>query len=269
MDVFRCSCQRLMIECPFWQEVQDRALAAGIEDFALGDFRLKFGRPGLFHRIRTGSLRWTLAEKVRDATFNVVPWHTRTMRRIGRRNREFANIVLDATKKRVFADTSKEATRVHHLHRYLEMDLRAVHLVRDVRGVVSSSLRRHGEQLDVGAAAAGWSRTNRTLMRHLRELEPSRRTLVRYEDLCRDPAGTMAALYAFCGVDPSVLPGPLVSYQSQHLLGNRARLQPPTEIRLDERWRSSLSSRDLAAIASSAAPMMELLYPGAIDPLLH
>lgn len=263
MDVFRCSCQRLMNECPFWQAVQDRARAAGIDDFALGDFGLRFGPPGLLHRIRTGSLGWTSAEEIRDTIFNLIPWHARSMRRLGQRNRQFANIVLDVSRKRVFVDTSKEGRRLQYLHRYLGMDLKAVHLIRDVRGVVSSSRRRHGAQV-VGAAAAAWSRTNRTIIRHLQELDPSDRTLVRYEDLCRDPAGTLAALYAFCEVDPAAAPKPLVSYQSQHLLGNSARLQPTTEIRLDEGWRSSLSSNDLAAITRAAGPVMQSLYPGAL-----
>jgi hypothetical protein len=266
MDVYRCSCQRLMIECPFWREVLTRARAEGIEDFALGDFRLRFGTPGLFHRIRTRSLRWTLAEDIRDAVFNMLPAHAQSMRKLGQRNRQFANVVLDVTNKRVFVDTSKERMRVRYLHRYLDMDLKAVHLIRDVRGVVSSSRRHHGAQVDVATAATAWSRTNRTLMRHLQALDPSNRMLVRYEDLCRDPTETLAALYGFCHVDPSAAAaGPLVSYQSQHLLGNPARLQPTTEIRIDERWRSSLSSHDLAAIARAAGPVMQWLYPRALD----
>lgn len=261
MDAFRCSCQRLMTDCPFWQEVQIRALAAGADDFALADFRLRFGKPGLLHRIETGSLRSTLAEDIRDALFNVFPMHRRPMRKLGQRNREFANIVLDVTKKRVFVDTSKEGMRLRYLHRYLDMDLKAVHLVRDVRGVIASSRRRFGAQVDVGAAARAWAANNRTLMRHMQALDEDDRMLVRYEDLCRNPEGTMAALYRFCGVDPLAAPTPSVSYESQHLLGNRARLQPTTEIRLDERWRSSLSSDDLATIAMASRPVARLLYP--------
>jgi len=265
MDVFRCSCGRLMIECPFWQEVQSRALAAGIDDFALSDFRLRFDNPGLLHRIQTGSLRSTLAEDIRDGLFNVFPSHRRSMRRLGERNREFANIVLDVTNKRVFVDTSKEGMRLRYLHRYLEMDLKVVHLIRDVRGVVSSSRRRFGAQVDAGSAARAWARNNRTLMRHVQALDEDDRMLVRYEDLCRDPEGTMAALYRFCGVDPSAAPSPSVSYESQHLLGNRARLEPTTEIRLDERWRTSLSSEDLVAIMRASAPLARALYPDAMD----
>jgi hypothetical protein len=265
MDVFRCSCQRLMTECPFWQEVQNRAPAAGIEDFALSDFRLHFGKPGPLQRIRTGPLRWTRAEDIRDAVFNFVPSHERSMRKLGQRNRQFANVVLDVTSKRVFVDTSKEGMRLRYLRRYLDMDLKAVHLIRDVRGVVSSSKRRHGAEVDVAAAAKAWARTNATLMRHLKALDASNRMLVRYEDLCRDPAGTMAALYDFCGVDPAAVPRPSVSNQSQHLLGNRTRLQPTAEIRLDERWRSSLSSEDLAAIVRAADPVARSLYPSTVD----
>ena len=67
MDVYRCSCLRLISECPFWQEVQTRAGAAGIEEFELADFKLRFDGPGAFHRLRMGSLRSTTAENIRDA----------------------------------------------------------------------------------------------------------------------------------------------------------------------------------------------------------
>ena len=267
MDVFRCSCQRLMTECPFWQQVQSRALAAGINDFALGDFRLRFGGGGILHHMRTGSLRWTAAENIRDALFQTFPSHERRLQELGQRNRAFANIVLDVTNKRVFVDTSKEGMRLRYLSRYLGMDLKAIHLVRDVRGAVSSSMRRDGRGADVGAAARAWARSNATLMRHLAALDARNRTLVRYEDLCRDPEGTMAALYSFCGVEPSNVPGRSVSNNSQHLLGNRARLRPTTEIRLDERWRSSLSSDDLAVIAKASAPVFRSLHPDAVDVL--
>lgn len=265
MDSFRCSCQRLMTECPFWQEVQSRAPAAGIEDFDLSDFRLHFGKSASLQRIRTGSLRWTRAEDIRDAVLNLFPPHQRSMRNLGQRNRRFANVVLDVTNKRVFVDASKESMRLRYLRRYLGMDLKAVHLIRDVRGVVSSSRRRHGAKVDVAAAAKAWARTNGTLIRHLAALDASNRTLVRYEDLCRDPAGTMATLFAFCGVDPAAVPGAIVSNESQHLLGNRTRLQPTAEIRLDEGWRSSLSPEDLAAIVRAADPVVRSLYPSAMD----
>ena len=42
------------------------------EDFMLGDFRLRFGKPGLFPRLLTGSLRSTLAEDMRDAVLRAI-----------------------------------------------------------------------------------------------------------------------------------------------------------------------------------------------------
>lgn len=261
METFRCSCQRLMVECPFWQEVESRASAAGIEDLSLGNFGLRFSKPGFLHHVRTGSLRSTVAEDIRDIAFSFFPPHQKSLRKLGERIRAFANIILDVTNKRVFVDASKEAMRLRYLHRYLGMDLKAIHLVRDVRGVVSSSKGRHGNNVDVGAAASAWARTNSTLMRHLDSLNASDRTIVRYEDLCGDPKGIMAELYAFCGVDPSMAPGGSISNESQHLLGNRARLKATTEIRLDERWRSSLSSHELATITHASAPLSRSLYP--------
>jgi hypothetical protein len=266
MAAFRCSCQRLMTECPFWQEIQARMRAVGFDDFRLDDFSLHFGRQiGVLPRIQTGSLRWTLAEDIRDALLSHVPGHERTLRALGRRNQAFANAVLDATEKRVFVDASKEAMRLRYLQRFLDTDLRAVHLVRDVRGVVSSSKRHHGDQVDVRIAARMWSRTNATLMRHLRRMDPGKQMVVRYEDLCRDPEETMASLFAFCGVDPSITQPLAVSYRTQHLLGSRGRLESTAEIRLDESWRSSLSQEEIALIRKASMPLLRWLYPSAID----
>jgi len=265
MAEFRCSCQRLMIDCPFWRQVQDQMKAIGYADFELADFGVHFGRQvGRLHRIRTGSLHWAPVEELRDTALNLVPAHNQALHTLGRRNQALANVVLEITGKRVFVDASKEPMRLGHLNRHLDMDLRAVHLVRDVRGAVASSKRRYGAQTDVGAAAKAWARTNATLMRHLNKLESHRHTLIRYEDLCRDPAGTMASLYAFCRVDASV--APVLSYETQHLLGSRGRLESTTEIRLDDGWRSSLSRHELARVWEASRSVMRSVYPSAVGP---
>lgn len=260
MGGFRCSCHRLMVECPFWREVQVRMRASGFEDFSLGNFGLNFEGQGPLRRLHTGSIRSTFLEDLRDAVLSGFPQHEQSLRRLAERNQAFVDIVLEITGKKVFADASKEPMRLRYLHRFLQIDLKAVHLVRDVRGVAASAVK-HGTQRDVAAAARMWARTNATIMRHIDRLDPDNRNIVRYEDLCQDPGGTMAKLYAFCGVDPLVGETLPTTGEPQHLLGNRTRLEALTEVRLDESWRSVLSPEQLETIRSESSSVARSLYP--------
>ena len=258
LATFRCSCGRLMVECPFWREVQDRMQGMGFEDFTLGDFGLRFDAPGPARRFRVGSLHWSIAEDIRDAALSLIPRHDRSMREVALRNQAFANVVLAITGKRVFADASKEPMRLRYLHRLLNMEMKALHLVRDVRGVAASGAK-HGTQPDVRAAARMWVRVNATLMRHLDRLSPESRMIVRYEDLCRDTDAVMAKIFAFCGVDGFLGDALSGGSRSQHLLGNRSRLEGMTEIRLDESWRSLLTEADLATISRESSSFAQEL----------
>ncbi len=260
MATFHCSCTRLMVECPFWQEVQANMRAKGFSDFTLSNFHLRFDhRAGFLGRLESGSLASTVAEDLRDAVLDLSAHRRKKLRALGQRNQAFAETVMTLTGKPIFVDASKERMRVRHLHRLLEMEFRVVHLVRDVRAFVASS-QRHGLSNGPGAAARTWTRTNQTIMRHLASLKPDDRMLVRYEDLCRDPKGTLDSLHAFCRVE-TLLASLQPDYRAQHLLGNDRRLEAASDIRLDERWRSTLQPGDLAEVWKQAKPLARSLYP--------
>jgi Sulfotransferase family len=139
-----------------------------------------------------------------------------------------------------------------------------IHLVRDVRGVVESTLRRGKLDISATDAARRWARTNEAIMRSAGGIDSERRMLVRYEDLCADPAGTMRRLFTFSGVDPDIDVARIVA-REQHLLGNNMRLSGVDEVRLDERWRTSLAPGDLVDIIRSSGRTQAALY-GTTDP---
>jgi sulfotransferase family protein len=263
MDTFRCSCQRLMTDCPFWLAVLAAMRERGYHDFKLGNFALNFSRApnGWLERARSGSLRWSALEDLRDRLFSIVPSHAAALRDIGSRNRSFAETILAMTDTKVFVDASKERMRIRYLNRYLGMDVKVIHLIRDVRGVVDSVARHAGLPIDLAGAAQDWASTNRTLLRHIKRMAPSQHRLVRYEDLCAAPEATLAALYQFCGVDPNF--GMRSTDDTmQHLLGNARRLEAGwSQIRLDERWRTSLGAGDLSRIMAGAGDIGRRFYP--------
>lgn len=248
-----------MIECPFWHAVQARMVAEGYPDFELGNFAMRFDTGDrTLERLYSGSLRWTILEDLRDWALHAGGLDGR-FRELGRRNRAFATVVTDILGKSVFLDASKERMRLRYLRRYLGMDVKAIHLVRDVRGVAASA-RRHGTQESVRSGARMWARTNSAILRHIGQMSARDWTLIRYEDLCDDPAGTTARLYEFCGVDQ---PSPETS-ETQHLLGNPRRLQVGQTIDRDLSWQTQLDRVELDGIRATAGTMVQKLYPEAI-----
>jgi hypothetical protein len=259
MATFACSCGLPMRDCPFWADVTERADAGGLQ-LDLADFELGFdGSPaGWLRAIQARSLRWTWLERARDRALAPlgVPRH---MRRTAERSWAFANIVMDVTGADAFVDASKERLRIRYLERYLPTPPLVIHLVRDVRGVVDSTIRRRKIEEDATQIARRWARTNDAIRRQLAELPAERQLQIRYEDLCRDVDGELRRAFAFIGVDPGAPQAPIG--QDQHMLGNRMRLSLASDVRLDERWREALPAATERAVIAAAAPVFGRLYP--------
>ena len=259
MDRFECSCGRLMTACPFWERLLAELGQSGL-DFSLADFALGFDdrRPRWLGALRVRTMGGETVEHLRDAAFGLVPGDARRMRAIGERNAAFADAVLRTAGASVFVDASKERLRARYLHRYVDPGLRVIHLVRDPRGVVESTLRRGKLKISAAEAARRWARTNAAIVRSMSRIPRAQQMVVRYEDLCAEPRATMRELFTFCSVDPGVDVTNLLA-REQHLLGNSMRLGAIDEIRLDERWRDVLDEDDLRAIAAVAGPLHDTL----------
>ena len=262
MDTFRCSCGELMRSCPFWSQLRDHAAVNGIPDLDLADFRLGFdaARHTWLRGIQARSLRWPWLEHLRDralAPLGVAD----DMRAVAARNWALANAVMDMTDTDVFVDASKERLRTRYLDRYLPAPPRVIHLVRDVRGVVESTMRRAKRSDPPPAIAREWARTNESIGQQLRELPLDRKLRIRYEDLCSDVDGTLRQAFAFMGVDPDAALQPIG--HEQHMLGNQMRLTAAADVRLDERWREALPDDLARSILRSAEPIFGRLYPEA------
>jgi hypothetical protein len=182
------------------------------------------------------------------------------MDQLGRRNVAFAQSVLEVTGASVFVDASKERMRIRYASRHMDADLRVIHLVRDVRGVVDSAIRHANGPVDPEATARHWARTNETLRRHGERLGADRYRLVRYEELCADPTRTMQSLFAFSGVAAASSGS---SQRDLHLIGNARRLDADwSEIRADERWRDRFDAANAARIMRAAGPSVGRFYGG-------
>jgi hypothetical protein len=253
-DLYLCSCGQRIKACEFWQRVTLAMQEQGFE-FDVAHFNTKFALGGSrpIQYLRLGSFRNSALDSVRDGLLYAWPAERARVQALVARNEAFIKAVLAVTGKRVFVDTSKDRLRARVLHRFSSLDVRAIHLVRDARGVVASRLKRSS---NIGAAEAArqWVRLHQKIQTTLQGWPAAKSVRVRYEDLCSQPQVTLKQLYQFCGVDPNLAPADF-RQTVQHIVGNPMRLNNITEIKLDERWRSQLTAEQIMEVNQVAGPL--------------
>jgi hypothetical protein len=165
----------------------------------------------------------------------------------------------------LLVDSSKNVHKAVALHERVPDSVRIVFLTRDGRGVFNS--RRTSGFTDREAALA-WLRYNERALAVLsRNIPADRLYRLRYEDLMADPAGAIADLCTFLGleweedmmrVDPT----------RHHIVnGNDMRLRPDQQLRSDERWKTELSTDDQELFTQLTGTMNEQLGYGACRPV--
>ena len=102
-------------------------------------------------------------------------------------------------------------------------------------------------------AARQWRRSNEEALHLLATLRPSRWIDLRYEALCADPEGQRRRLFRFLALDPAeACPVDQFRQAAGHVIGNGMRLDTAAIIAADHRWRSVLTSEQLAAFDAVA-----------------
>lgn len=131
----RCSCGLALIDCPFFASVERRVHELG-SSFNFDDWYAPFKyRNGFIRALLEVPLPSTFIESIRDSLVSALPGNAEAVRGMARRAYHFASAVLEITGKRVFVDTDKQPIRMRFLRKLSELNLRVIHLVRDVRGL--------------------------------------------------------------------------------------------------------------------------------------
>jgi hypothetical protein len=249
-EEFRCSCGALLAECPFYTRMDAIFDAAGLPH-TLGDYGTAYRLSANDHvsRYLTSNLpfiRSPALERARDLLVRLVPGWRRTLARQDKANITFMRSALELARAKVFLDNSHRPYRLRRLAMAPDFDLSVIHVVRDFRGVVNSTMRQRkwgpvettrawlNEQVDCTRIAGDF---------------PRRQTLF-YEDLCNDLDGTLASLHGFLGLQPQPFSGDFKT-REHHILGNSMRLQGG-KVSKDARWRAELPPEHIQAITRTA-----------------
>ncbi len=259
-DTYRCSCGELIKQCGFWNEVSQRMAQKGIAGFDITHPNLSIHdvESPYVTRLLNAMPRGPVLEGVRSVALSISPAWATHLRDVHARNTALAEVFQDMSGARVVVDSSKLALHLKFLLKSDRLKIKALNLIRDGRAVVTSMLG-HGFQRatraeTIAGAAMEWKRTNEASQRILDTMPASQSMTFLYEELCRQPEGTLRKICNFLGMDTQHINLDFRS-KAQHVLGNDMRLKSGSDIRLDERWRTTLTKEDLAVFDQVAGEM--------------
>ena len=276
VNSYRCSCQKKILECPFWQKVSKAMERRGISEFDITRAQTSVFEPHspYVQRLLAPLYRGGLMEQIRDLGLSFSrEWRTQ-LAESQRRNLALIESLLEVTGAALVIDSSKVALRLKYLLRIPDLDVKVIHVIRDGRAVSltytdewhfadsfdlqfrggGSGLRRLPARHTMVEAAREWKRSNESAEALLSTLPQDHWTQVRYEDLCANPAATLQRLAKFLNLDPQQIRLDFRSV-SHHVIGNGMRLDTTPEVRLDERWKKYLSREDLHRFDEGAGPL--------------
>lgn len=243
LETYACSCGRLLRACSCWEHVATAVRGEGLPfDLARPPTDFRCRSAPFVDRIVRARVRGAAFEAVRTGARTVLPAARQAWPIVAAVNRAAIGAILAWSRADVFADASKDPVRLKHMAETGDYDIRVLHLVRDGRGVVNSAIKNDNSTPEL--AAREWVRTHRQVERLDALLSRDRRLVVRYEDLCRAPRDVMHEVFRFIGLEPIDVP-PDYRAVEHHILGNKMRLRPHVEIRLDEKWRTTLAPSTL------------------------
>lgn len=253
LKTYSCSCGTLLRDCAFWKKVSERVQARGLP-FNLHrpatDFR--FRSNPLADRVARARLRGPVFESVRGALVSVLPACRDSWSEVVELNKAMMEIIIELKSASMFLDASKDPVRLKHLMDCGQFRVWLIQLVRDGRAVINSAIKN--EKQSAETAAQEWLRTHHQIERLAARLGPQQVCRIRYEDMCADLDGSRRNLFEFLQLNPSDCVADFRAVD-HHILGNRMRLQPSSEVRLDEKWRAELADSDRACFERIAGAM--------------
>ena len=234
-----CACSARAQECPFWNDVIMR-WSASVPGFSPPEYRR------LQHRFER--LRFLFNP------FNEVAFGRRRFARYAEYTYGLFDAIAELSGAEAIVDSSKSPARALALSRVPGLDLRLLHLVRDVRGVAYSLRIPYRERPKDGPFAnvrrrsnlrfAGtWALVNYFCERVRAQIRgPS--LFIRYEDYTADPDSILAGVAGLMGmprIGYDMGAGQLLK-QGHQVAGNEVRMKPIQKISTDEHWRTYFGS---------------------------
>lgn len=249
IDDYDCSCGARIRDCSFWNELQEE-LGSATGSFDLANLGTHFASSlPAFDRVVRAQVRPLGFEAVRRALIKLVPSWSKAFSAILDRNYAFVRSVLKLQGGDVFLDGSKDPQRLLYLQQSDRFDLSVLQITRDGRAQCHSQRIKDGWDGGFATATKEWSGAMRQISQVLDTVKAAGVPFhqIQYEALCEDPNKTMISIFEFMHLPQLPIDWSDVTIQSEsnHLLGNSMRTKTNIRLKLDERWKTSVSENEL------------------------
>lgn len=239
-----CSCGVPADRCEFWRRVferwQDHVAPSRVEDYPLLQNR--------FERLR----RWP-----RVLWQQRISW-SETFRQYTVQTRALLESICEVSGKTTIVDSSKKSVRFGSMAGIANVDVRVIHLVRDVRAVAWSQKKPYRQDQAKGlqrsiCPTAAWQTTVAWLLGNLATVSARKSsrlasTLIRYEDLVTETDKTIRHISKLTGIDFSQVSSAAVRGEPIHvdhqIAGNRLRMRGAVRLQADWEWFDRLDPTD-------------------------
>lgn len=281
--VGRCSCGERPLDCPMWGDVLRRIEATSGANFAENPFAWRISDIGMEEEYRSQApirapwvwFRNRLWRLLRYTQYYAPRWlrpllgFYRPQRIWGENRSTLATEIASVNAVDAVVDASKDPLDMLDVYENATIPVKIIHLTRDARGNIWSMIKKikPGEPRKgpVTRASHDWVKVNHRIWRLARQVPEADCLHVRYEDICRDPEGTMQRLFEFVGLEPHDVVSSQAgedgaSDQGHTIGGNKIRFtSEKLNISEDFRWRENLTADDLAIVRDIAGPMSNAL----------
>ena len=241
IGTYICSCGTPILECEFWESLQQTIQQQGGK-LELSDFETRFrstNKP--LDRVLRPNVKGKTLEWMRHLALTLIPSFNQGFQRILEQNHQVISAACQYYATDTFLDGSKDPLRALIFSRYTNYDLRVIYLTRDGRGTLNSDKKYNG--LSTREASVSWKHKIEEMDRVANMLPANQVMKLRYETLCQAPEETFQDIVKFAQLKE--LPEQEVR-SKLHILGNNnMRLVKTSEIRLDEKWKKSLTDEDI------------------------
>lgn len=257
----RCGCGLPLLACERWNRILELAYGSVAEAMELAPHMLRWQQKALGE-----SHTWRrVPGLIRRRTIEAVE---ASSRRYAAEMSRLYVAIRSVTGANVIVDSSKEPTDAALIGLLPDISAYFVHIVRDPRGTVFSSMRaRFGSEGPVryqlarsGYAAMSWVAGNLAAGAVRRAHGRRRSLLLRYEDLVEMPDRMIDRIAAFVG-EPASAPmcedGAMLMAPTHTVCGNENRFRTGrVQFAKDTAWRTNLRTLDRYMVTAICAPVM-------------
>jgi len=236
-----CACGNTCTRCPFWGAVleQWQRQSPRADVAAYVGLQSKLERLRSWPRLRLAAIR-------KSAVFREYLYQTGAL----------LEAISAICGKRIIVDSSKSAVRPWALSQIPGVDVRVVHLVRDVRATAWSQAKSYAPDPRMGIASekpsrAIWKSSLEWMLANVlaEQLAPAdRRCLIQYEDLVNRPEHVLSHLQAALELDLQGVISAVMSDEAvpvgHQIAGNRLRMQGAVRLRGDREWMTAMPAQD-------------------------